>query len=279
MGNKKIKTLPQLPPDIQARLEALSEEVRIIWASMDFGPTKKAVRIGHKLLSGEVAVYAIFGQKRNVWSQFRSYYFPEIETARMAERYMFLARHIDLDDPTILFYLSQASLTDLIHRAGKQGIQNFLVANGIDIDWGMDPKKKKNKPMVACFKKAVLDLIASLKKEEVKGNSERDHVEKDPKHSEPARHPIITEAINNLEESFDQVQQLLTSITGRKDFKGQKRRRLRVKLIKYRRILNLFIESTSEKHERSEQLLSSRAQKKGGGLLVLKRRPSGLRDI
>lgn len=247
-SEQEKKPLPDLPLHSQAKLKALSQEVRGIWALMDFRKTKKAVLIGHKLLAGEKEVYETYGQKRNVWGQFRAHFFPEIETPRMAERYMFLARHIDLDDPPIFFCLSQASLTDLIRQAGKQGIQMFLVANEIEIDWEITPLKRKNKPQVARFKKAVLDLIATLKNKEANAKADRDQAKKPSEQPDAAKTEIVKEPIENLDELFDQVEQLLTSITTSKDFEGCERTRMRVKVKKYRRILTTFLEATSRKH-------------------------------
>jgi hypothetical protein len=278
MGNKKEKSLPDLPPDIQARLDALSRQARAIWASMDYELSKKAVRIGHKLLLGEEAVYEIFGQKRDVWGQFRSHYFPEIETSRMTERYMLLARHIDLDDPPILFCLSQASLTYLISRAGRHSLIEFLAAKEIKIDWEINPLKRKNKPQVARFKKAVLDLIASLKNAEANATADQDQAKKPSMQPDAAKTEIVKEPIENLDELFDQVEQLLTSITTSKDFEGRERTRVRVKVKKYRRILTAFLEATSRKHQDSVELSSSRARSRGGKPIFLKKRPSRLCD-
>jgi len=241
---KNINTsLPTLPAAVKARLQTLSTEVRGLWALEDSVATRISLKIGHKLLEAEKAVLSIFGKKRDVWGQFQQFYFPEIDP-RKAERCMHLARNIDLEAPTILFCLSQASLDRLIGLAGKQDIQDFLAANKIEVDPEMD---LKNRQEVATFKKEVLDLIAELTPDKGSGNSDLDHGEENGKQPEHARRPKITEPLDNLKESLVHVEQLLTSITASKDFKGRKRTQFRVRLIKFRKVLTRFLESTSDK--------------------------------
>ena len=240
---------------------------------IDYWPTKKAFQIGHKLLEGEKYVYEIFGQKRNVWGQFFSFYFPEIGT-RMAERYMYLARHIPLDAPPIFFCLSLTSLTFLIPLAGTLPLQEFLAENGIEIDWGLDPKERRNKPAVAGFKKAVLELVASLRKAKANNNAAPDRAKKDNTQPEPDESFDIEKAIENLDESFNQVEQLLTAIITRNDLEGRERSKVRAKVRKYKGILNAFLEATSENQEDSGGKSPSSRRGKGGKADFSKRRPS-----
>jgi hypothetical protein len=228
MGNKQPTFLP---PELKGKLIGLSEDFRELWLKMDRSSTKSAISLGQKLLDGKKLVREIYHRKKGVWAQFRKEYFGDIGT-RTSQRYMKLARHIDIDRYPRLAYLQQATLYRLIKFAKyeKSGVGEILIQNKIRVKGKPGHEDQEE---LANFKKKAAALVTQKLQKGMKRDKFKRPAIKSPGKSRTPRDNGVMSSIKLLIGWID-------SISSEKDFEKEVSNLIEASLKKLRAKIGWF---------------------------------------